>query len=148
MAVGKAAARAVGEKVLELLLQGADLYFCKDGGPQSAFAFCSMNADFAAVPLFLAAGGDENPYLIGRELGEEMTAACTVVKEGARLEQARGTLASLRERYAHIALSDTGLWTNQNLSYAPLAAAARITAPPTPPPAAPSRTWYRSVWDC
>ncbi|MDG1359270.1 MAG: succinate dehydrogenase flavoprotein subunit [Phycisphaerales bacterium] len=70
------------------------------------------------VERLVSAEGDENPYLIGRELGEEMTAACTVVKEASRLEEAQGTLASLRERYANIALSDTGLWTNQNLSYA------------------------------
>ena len=47
-----------------------------------------------------------------------MTAACTVVKTEARLEEARTKLAELRERYAHISLSDTGLWTNQNLSHA------------------------------
>ncbi len=65
-----------------------------------------------------AAEGSENPYLIGRELGEEMTASCTVVKSEPRLEQARTKLEELRERYANIRLSDTGLWTNQNLSYA------------------------------
>ncbi|MEE2971914.1 MAG: succinate dehydrogenase flavoprotein subunit [Planctomycetota bacterium] len=65
-----------------------------------------------------AAEGSENPYLIGRELGEEMTASCTVVKSEPRLEQARAKLEELRGRYANIRLSDTGLWTNQNLSYA------------------------------
>ena len=70
------------------------------------------------VDELVAADGNENPYVIGRELGEEMTAACTVVKSEARLEQSRETLAGLHERYGRIRLSDTGLWTNQNLSYA------------------------------
>jgi len=66
----------------------------------------------------LAASGTENPYAIGKELGDEMTAASTVVKSGPRLEQSLATIASLRERYARIRLSDTGMWTNQTLAYA------------------------------
>ncbi|MEQ9617272.1 MAG: succinate dehydrogenase flavoprotein subunit [Phycisphaerales bacterium] len=62
--------------------------------------------------------GGENPYVIGKELGEEMTAASTVVKSGERLEQALDKLDELRDRYARITLSDTGMWTNQNLSWA------------------------------
>jgi succinate dehydrogenase / fumarate reductase flavoprotein subunit len=62
--------------------------------------------------------GGENPYLIGKELGEEMTAACTVVKDEQRLLQARAKVAQLRERFSRVQLSDTGLWTNQNLSHA------------------------------
>jgi succinate dehydrogenase / fumarate reductase flavoprotein subunit len=62
--------------------------------------------------------GQENPYLIGKELGEEMTAACTVVKDEQRLLQARSKVAQLRERFSRVHLSDTGMWTNQNLSHA------------------------------
>lgn len=68
------------------------------------------------------AGGPEgdatNPYVIGRELGEEMTAACTVVRSGPRLQQCLGKLAELRERAASMRLADAGGWTNQALSYA------------------------------
>ena len=78
----------------------------------------AKDAEEALVEKLVASDGPENPYLIGSELGEEMTAACTVVKSEARLEQARVKLAELRRRYADISLSDTGLWTNQNLSYA------------------------------
>jgi len=59
-----------------------------------------------------------NAYVIGRELGEEMTAASTVVKSGPRLEQCLRTLGGLRERYARVRLSDNSVWTNQSLSYA------------------------------
>ncbi|MDZ4753827.1 MAG: succinate dehydrogenase (quinone) flavoprotein subunit, partial [Phycisphaerae bacterium] len=62
--------------------------------------------------------GTENPYELGRLLGDEMTEASTVVKDEARLLQARAKLADLRGRAARMRLSDTGLWTNQNLSYA------------------------------
>jgi len=78
----------------------------------------AKSAEEKMVDDLVASSGTENPYLIGRELGEEMTAACTVVKSEARLEEARGRLGDLRERYGNIRLSDTGLWTNQNLSYA------------------------------
>lgn len=75
-------------------------------------------AETTLLDELVAADGSENPYHIGKELGVEMTAACTVVKSESRLEAARAKLHELRERYADIRLSDTGLWTNQNLSYA------------------------------
>jgi succinate dehydrogenase / fumarate reductase flavoprotein subunit len=62
--------------------------------------------------------GTENPYVIAKEMGDEMTAASTVVKDAARLMQARVKLAELRDRFKRMSLSDTGLWTNQNLSFA------------------------------
>jgi succinate dehydrogenase / fumarate reductase flavoprotein subunit len=59
-----------------------------------------------------------NPYQIGKELGDEMTAASTVVKTGERLQKALDKVASLRERYAKVELGDAAGWTNQSLSYA------------------------------
>ncbi len=58
-----------------------------------------------------------NPYRIGKELGDEMTAASTVVKTGARLKQAESKLAELADRYTRVCLSDKADWTNQSLSY-------------------------------
>lgn len=58
-----------------------------------------------------------NPYAIGKELGDEMTAACTVVKTGPRLQQCLNKLAELRERFAKVRLGDSAAWTNQTLSY-------------------------------
>lgn len=75
-------------------------------------------AEEGIVEDLVASEGTENPYEIGKELGDEMTAACTVVKSEPRLEKARAKLVELHERYGNIRLSDTGLWTNQNLSYA------------------------------
>ncbi|MEO1009416.1 MAG: succinate dehydrogenase flavoprotein subunit [Planctomycetota bacterium] len=60
---------------------------------------------------------DTNPYLIGREMGQEMEAACTVVKTDQRLRQCLDKLAELRERYGRARLPDPAAWTNQSLSY-------------------------------
>lgn len=58
-----------------------------------------------------------NPYQIALEMGEEMTAASTVVKSGPRLEQALAKLKELRERFARVRLGDSAAWTNQTLSF-------------------------------
>ena len=68
--------------------------------------------------LIHAPGGGENPYLIAKEMGEEMTAASTVVKTEKRLTAALGKIGELRERFRRVSLADQGMWTNQNLSFA------------------------------
>jgi succinate dehydrogenase / fumarate reductase flavoprotein subunit len=78
----------------------------------------AVKSEEAIVRSLVDGRGQENPYLIGKELGEEMTAACTVVKDEQRLLQARSKVAQLRERFSRVHLSDTGMWTNQNLSHA------------------------------
>ena len=50
-------------------------------------------------------------------MGEELTAASTVVKTGERMEQALGKIRELQERFGKIRLADSGMWTNQNLSF-------------------------------
>ncbi len=62
--------------------------------------------------------GDQNPYEMGIELGDEMTAAATVVKTEERMLQALELVHKLQDRYQNIGLSDSGMWTNQNLAYA------------------------------
>jgi succinate dehydrogenase / fumarate reductase flavoprotein subunit len=61
--------------------------------------------------------GNENPYLLHREMGRTMTEHCTVVRENAGLKTAIEKLEQYRERYQRCALSDHGSWTNQNLSF-------------------------------
>ncbi|MCC6678980.1 MAG: succinate dehydrogenase flavoprotein subunit [Phycisphaerales bacterium] len=65
-----------------------------------------------------AADPATNPYIIGMELGEEMTAACTVVRTGPRLEQCLRKIADFRQRYAAAVLADDAAWSNQALGYA------------------------------
>lgn len=59
-----------------------------------------------------------NPYHIGKELGDEMTAACTVVRTEPRLKQCLTKLAELKDRYSKLKLSDSASWTNQSFGYA------------------------------
>lgn len=58
-----------------------------------------------------------NPYMIGKELGDEMTAGCTVVRSGPRLEQCLNKVTELKERYSRCVLPDSAAWSNQSLSY-------------------------------
>ncbi len=62
--------------------------------------------------------GDENPYLLWQEMGKWMTDTCTVVRHNERLEECLNRLQDWKTRYKRVKLSDTGMWTNQNLSFA------------------------------
>ncbi|MEX0774803.1 MAG: FAD-binding protein [Phycisphaeraceae bacterium] len=62
-------------------------------------------------------GGTINPYTLHRQLGEEMTLACTVVRQEERMQQALQKVRQWQLDYRNISLSDTGIWTNQNLSF-------------------------------
>ncbi|TWT73858.1 Fumarate reductase flavoprotein subunit [Posidoniimonas polymericola] len=61
--------------------------------------------------------GGENPYLIHQELGQEMTKAATVVRDNDQLTGALAKVNELCERANNCSLSDTGAWTNQNITY-------------------------------
>lgn len=65
----------------------------------------------------IRASGTENPYLIWQEMGKWMTDHCTVVRYNDKLELTLKQLQTWKDRYAQIRLSDTGLYTNQNLSF-------------------------------
>lgn len=88
-----------------------------DAVPQQVYDD-GVAAEQACMQSLAQGAGGENPYQIGKELGDEMTAAATVVKSEARLLQSRTKLAELRDRSHRMRLSDTGMWTNQNMSYA------------------------------
>ncbi len=70
------------------------------------------------VRALIEGSGGENPYEIGREMGDEMTAASTVVKTEERMLKGMEKIRELQDRAQNMTLSDTGMWTNQNLSYA------------------------------
>lgn len=61
--------------------------------------------------------GNENPYLLWEEMGKVMTDSCTVVRHNDRLAVAIEKSGEWKERYKKVKLSDTGMWTNQNLSF-------------------------------
>ena len=61
--------------------------------------------------------GDENPYLLWQEMGKWMTDNCTVVRHNENLEATLARCQEWKARYKRVRLSDTRMWTNQNLSF-------------------------------
>ena len=78
-----------------------------------------VQQETAKLQKLVNAKGSKTPYELHQRMGEEMTSAATVVKEEARLNQAAGVLREIRQQYqTDLRISDTGIWTNQNLSFA------------------------------
>jgi succinate dehydrogenase / fumarate reductase, flavoprotein subunit len=93
-----------------------------DGVPASVYdGFVKQEQAKHDALVSSSTGGDGdnsfNPYLIAKEMGEEMNAASTVVKSGPRLEKCMSKLGELRERYRKVQLGDAATWTNQSLSF-------------------------------
>ena len=84
--------------------------------PESLYR-SAVNDEEEKIRHLAQSTGRNNPYQIHQELGLEMTATCTVVKEESRLLQGREKLAELKERYRDLQVSDTGHYTNQNLAF-------------------------------
>lgn len=57
--------------------------------------------------------GEENAYVIHKELGELMTDNVTVVRHNDRLEETDKKIVELMERYKNININDTKKWSNQ-----------------------------------
>jgi succinate dehydrogenase / fumarate reductase flavoprotein subunit len=70
------------------------------------------------VAKLINSNGDQNPYLLWQEMGRAMTDNCTVVRHNDRLEKTLAQCQGWKERFARMRLSDTGMYTNQNLSFA------------------------------
>ncbi len=84
--------------------------------PQSAFdAITRQETD--RQNWLLNNKGTENPYLLWQEMGREMTENCTVVRYNDRLEATLAKCQEWKDRYQRVQLTDTGMWTNQNLSF-------------------------------
>src|SRR5687768_10960579 len=62
--------------------------------------------------------GTENPYLLWQEMGKWMTDNCTVVRHNEKLEDTLNRCQEWKQRYQRVRLSDTLMWSNQNLSFA------------------------------
>lgn len=107
---GLFAGKGIAERVRTLPVAAADL-------PANLFDD-AVESETRKMQNLIDASGPENPYVIAHEMGAEMTAASTVVKTEARMTQAMSVLHELQDRYSRISLSDHGLWTNQNLSFA------------------------------
>ncbi|HMZ51034.1 MAG TPA: succinate dehydrogenase flavoprotein subunit [Candidatus Sumerlaeota bacterium] len=62
-------------------------------------------------------GGKENPYALHRELGDWMTARCTVVRDNAGLDELLNKLNELEERWNNIDVNDRSVSANQSFGF-------------------------------
>jgi succinate dehydrogenase / fumarate reductase flavoprotein subunit len=84
--------------------------------PQAAYD-AAVAKETAKMEALIKNEGAENPYLLWTEMGIAMTENCTVVRYNEKLESTLKQAGEWRERYKRVKLSDTGMWTNQNLSF-------------------------------
>jgi len=66
----------------------------------------------------MKAEGNENPFLLWRELGDVMTKNCTVIRYNKNLKETDAKLVELLERYQRINLSDRTQWANTSFVFA------------------------------
>lgn len=64
------------------------------------------------------ADGEEDPHALYRELGEEMTEHCTVIRHNDKLSRLDDKLQELQERWQQIRVTDRGGWANEELFFA------------------------------
>lgn len=94
--------------------------YCDDAptdAPQSVFDAIVKQED-DRMRWLAGNAGDENPYKLWQEMGRTMLDTATVVRHNERLENTLQLIGQWRQRYTRIKLSDSGLYTNQNLSFA------------------------------
>ncbi len=65
----------------------------------------------------LQGSGDENPFVLWKEMGRVMSEHCTVVRYNDKLRIADNRLQELLERYRRLNLSDRSQWANQTLAF-------------------------------
>lgn len=61
--------------------------------------------------------GSENPFLLGRELGDWMTRNVTVVRYNDKLAATDQKILEFQERWHKIGIKDRGQWVNQSVHY-------------------------------
>ena len=61
--------------------------------------------------------GEENPFVIWKEMGRWMTEHVTVIRDNGKLKQCDQKLLELLERYRRINLADRSRWANQTLAF-------------------------------
>lgn len=71
----------------------------------------------AKCDKLISNSGTENPYTLWTEMGKVMTENVTVVRYNERLQKTLELCEQWKQRYKNVKLSDTGMWTNQNLSF-------------------------------
>jgi succinate dehydrogenase / fumarate reductase flavoprotein subunit len=68
--------------------------------------------------MLMNSDGQENPFRLWRELGELMTANCTVIRYNNNLKETDSKLCEMLERFRGINLSDRSQWANTSVVFA------------------------------
>ncbi|CAM3852561.1 succinate dehydrogenase flavoprotein subunit [Mesobacillus zeae] len=76
-----------------------------------------LEEDNKKYQSILSMDGNENAYMLHKELGEMMTANVTVVRENAKLKMAYEKLQEFTERFKRINIEDTAKWSNSSASF-------------------------------
>ncbi|WP_059172120.1 succinate dehydrogenase flavoprotein subunit [Bacillus sp. FJAT-27445] len=76
-----------------------------------------VRRDASKFESILSMEGNENAYLLHKELGELMTDNVTVVRENKKLKMTYDKLHDFKERFKRINLEDTAKWSNSSTSF-------------------------------
>jgi succinate dehydrogenase / fumarate reductase flavoprotein subunit len=68
--------------------------------------------------MLMKSDGSENPFRLWCELGELMTANCTVIRYNKNLKETDSKLCEMLERFRRINLSDRSQWANTSVVFA------------------------------
>jgi len=67
----------------------------------------------------LAAEGDQNPYLLHKELGKTMSDNVTIIRVNKRMQETLALIDDLKGRYqTRLGMPDKSMWSNQTLGFA------------------------------
>ncbi len=78
----------------------------------------NANVSRTSTPGLMKADGNENPFLLWRELGEVMTENCTVIRYNKKCQAADAKVVDLLHRFQKINLSDRSQWANTTVAFA------------------------------
>jgi succinate dehydrogenase / fumarate reductase flavoprotein subunit len=63
------------------------------------------------------AQGQENPYLLWKEMGDLMMENCTIIRENSKLQKTEEKLNDLMERYQNLGAPDSSSYSNQSVIF-------------------------------
>jgi succinate dehydrogenase / fumarate reductase, flavoprotein subunit len=73
----------------------------------------------ARTARLASATGDQNPYVLHKELGKSMSDNCTIIRVNKRMRQTLALIADVKERYqTRLGMPDPSVWTNQTVAFA------------------------------
>jgi succinate dehydrogenase / fumarate reductase, flavoprotein subunit len=85
--------------------------------PQSLFD-AGVQQEEAKAARIAGSAGDQNPYVLHKELGKSMSDNCSIIRVNKRMKQTLALIADLKQRYqTRLGMPDSSTWTNQTLAF-------------------------------